>query len=89
MGKKDRQLLTKLAEKEYNKAVVALATKGNEWIKKTLESMPEKLVDNIYSDNPERRALIKPYTETDEEAIKDGKVSHMKALDLPLRHMFL
>lgn len=66
----DEETLKALAQKRYLQKVIIAADRENSWIDTTIKNMPDSLIEDIYKDNPNRRALITPYFETDEEYIK-------------------
>lgn len=59
-----------LANKDYYKKVKEIADSQIHWIENTLSGIPREDTYEIYSDNKERRKLIKPLFLTDEEFVQ-------------------
>ena len=67
--KQNDPLIPKLANSDYNKELITKAKKENEWIRRTIKSMPP-LIEDIYSNKPIRRKLANMQFMTDEELIE-------------------
>lgn len=70
LRKKDKKLISTLADKDYYKKIIQTAQSQKDWIEETLRKIPKEDLHEIYEGNSERRKLISPYFLTDEEYIR-------------------
>lgn len=70
LPKAKREIAEAIAQRDYDKQVLKCTSQWQQWIEKTIKSMPQTNLLDIYNKSQGRKHLIKPYEISDDEYAK-------------------
>ena len=71
ISKKDRKIAYDIAQRDYERKVIACAATWSKWLGKIIQTFPQEDLKDVYAKSKRRKPLLNPYELPDEEFVKN------------------
>lgn len=69
--KKGRKIAYDIAQRDYERKVIACAATWSKWLGKIIQTFPQEDLKDVYAKSKRRKPLLNPYELPDEEFVKN------------------